>query len=70
MSKDINQRLIDAMFEIANLEKNEEAKNFLISRYPEHPQSTITESLDQMRDKALKMKENSNAFAILYGYKV
>ena len=30
----------------------------------------FNESLDQMREKALKMKENSNAFAILYGYKV
>lgn len=30
----------------------------------------FTESLDQMREKALKMKENSNAFAILYGYRV
>lgn len=29
----------------------------------------FNESLDQMREKALKMKENSNAFAILYGYK-
>ena len=29
----------------------------------------FTESLDQMREKALKMKENSNAFAILYGYR-
>lgn len=30
----------------------------------------FNESLDQMREKALKMKDNSNAFAILYGYKV
>ena len=30
----------------------------------------MTESLDQMREKALKMKETSNAFAILYGYRV
>ena len=30
----------------------------------------FNESLDQMREKALKMKENSNAFAILYGYNV
>ena len=31
---------------------------------------SVEESLDQMREKALKMKENSNAFAILYGYRV
>lgn len=30
----------------------------------------FTESLDQMREKALKMKEDSNTFAILYGYRV
>ena len=30
----------------------------------------LNESLDQMREKALKMKETSNAFAILYGYRV
>ena len=30
----------------------------------------FNESLDQMREKALKLKDNSNAFAILYGYRV
>ena len=110
MPKDINQRLIDAMFEIAHLEKNEEAIEFLYSQYPEHSQSianeslysnmlegfkeiaqmkgksdleshigdlisnsatsVVVESLDQMRSKALKMKETSSAFAILYGYNV
>ena len=45
MSKDVNQRLIDAMFEIARLEKNAEAIEFLASQYPEQYQSIVNENL-------------------------
>ena len=50
----------------------------LIDKYPDMESAeeagwdleVLNESLDQMREKALKMKEDSTAFAILYGYKV
>ena len=50
----------------------------LIDKYPDMESAEdagwdlemLNESLDQMREKALKMKEDSNAFAILYGYRV
>lgn len=49
----------------------------LIDKYPDMESAEeagwdldmLNESLDQMREKALKMKEDSNAFAILYGYR-
>lgn len=50
----------------------------LIDKYPDMESAEeagwdlneLNESLDQMREKALGMKENSDAFAILYGYRV
>ena len=49
----------------------------LIDKYPDMESAEeagwdlneLNESSDQMREKALKMKEDSNAFAILYGYR-
>ena len=45
------------------------AEYFVANAHKLTEDCSLNESLDQMRQKALKMKENSNAFAILYGYR-
>ena len=59
----INDNFMKSLFQVADMFGID--KNIL-----EDSDSKMEESLDQMRSKALKMKENSNAFAILYGYRV
>ena len=60
----INDNFMKSLFQVADMFGID--KNIL----DDSDSVEVNESLDQMRDKALKMKETSSAFAILYGYKV
>lgn len=61
--------ILNGFKEIAQMQGKSELESH-INELASSSNIEVTESLDQMREKALKMKENSNAFAILYGYRV
>ena len=61
--------ILNGFKEIAQMQGKSELESH-IDELASSSSIEVTESLDQMREKALKMKEDSNAFAILYGYRV